>query len=175
MSTRSNILCLAAAGLILAAMPIWAKPTHHTSKPALKKAAEDTVTIENSGSTNTTGYQITVSSGGSASYLETNTRSTSPENLLTPRIQALSKTITTKLFTDLAAAGPLASLPIRHTMQSVSFGTSTFVTYHGQRSPDLTAPASPQAMALREDVIAVAQSLHAANNPRFPLSRPILP
>ncbi len=161
-----------AAGMVLAALPGWAGPP---SKAAPKTAPVETVTIENTGSTNTTGYQIVVSSSGSASYREAGANGTALDNLAKPRIQALSKDVTAKLFTDLAAAGPLASLPARHGMRSVSFGTETYVTYKGQRSPDLTFPASPQAQSVRDDVMAITRTLHVANHARFPLSRPILP
>jgi len=170
MSTRSNFVYLAAAGFVLAVLPIWAKTPH---KQIPEKAPESSVTIENTGSTNTTGYQIVVSSGGSASYREVSKLGASPQGL--PRVQTMPAELTKKLFTDLAAAGPLASLPVRHGMRSVSFGTATYLTYKGQSSPDLTFPANPQAQALRDDVMAIAQAMHAANNARRPFNYRPLP
>ena len=171
MLMHNKFYCLAAAGIVLAALPVWAGSP---SKTAPKAIPAETATIENSGSTNTTGYQIIVASNGSASYREAANGASPPEQPK-PRVQALSKSTISKLFADLAAAGPLASLPARHGMRSVSFGTETYVTYKGQRSPDLTFPASPQAQAVHDDVMAITRTLHVANQPRFPLSRPILP
>ena len=157
MSIRVSVIISVTAGLILVSLPLFAKPTP-------KQAEAKTATIENSGSTNTRGYQIVVSSRGMMSYSEAGAK---------PRMLHAAKDTTAKLFADLAAAMPLTALPVRHGMRSVSFGTQTFITYQGQRSPDLTTPSGPLAAALHDDIKVVEGALHAANHPRFPLVRTV--
>ena len=159
MSARVSVVISVTAGLLLAALPLFAKT-------APKKAIEETVTIENSGSTNTAGYKIVMSSRGSASYAEPGAK---------PRAQALSLNSTAKLFADVVAAMPLASLPVRHGMRSASFGTDTYVIYRGQRSPDLTLPSGPLARALHDDILEIENVLHAGNHLRRPINRPAQP
>ena len=159
MSARVSVVISITAGLLLAALPLFAKT-------APKKAIEETVTIENSGSTNTAGYKIVVSSRGRASYVESGAK---------PRAQALSLNSTAKLFADVVAAMPLASLPVRHGMRSASFGTNTYVIYRGQRSPDLTLPSGPLARALHDDILEIENALHAGNHLRRPINRPAQP
>ena len=159
MSARVSVVISITAGLLLAALPLFAKT-------APKKAIEETVTIENSGSTNTAGYKIVVSSRGSASYVESGAK---------PRAHALSLNATAKLFADVAAAMPLTALPVRHGMRSASFGTDTYVIYRGQRSPDLTTPTGPRATALYGDILAIEKALHIGNHLRRPFNRPTQP
>lgn len=183
MPIRVNLVSLAAAGLLLAALPASAKTAPKKAaghKAAAHKAAplkmvEDAVLIENTGSTNTKGYSITVGSSGNASYRVVSGREDAPVSLPRPRMQVLPKEVTTRLFADLVAAGPMASLPVRHAMRSVSFGTETYVTYKGQRSPDLSFPSSPLGQAVRDDVMTITRALRASNEMRFPLNRPALP
>lgn len=153
MLARVSITVLGAV-LLLAALPVLAKTTP-------KKAADEMAVIENSGSTNTAGYTITVSSRGSASYAEAGSK---------PRTQALPKEDTARLFKALAAAMPLTALPIRHGMRSASFGTETYITYKGQKSPDLTTPFGSQALALYNDIKAIEAAVHASNHARRPLA-----
>ena len=136
--------------MLLSSLPTIARPTP-------KKAAEETAVIENSGSTNTASYQIIVSSRGSASYREIGAES---------HVRTVAKAVTAKLFTDLSAAMPLKALPVRHGMRSASFGTETYITYKGQKSPDLTTPSGPLASALHEDVKAIEAAVHALSHPR---------
>ncbi|MDQ2800873.1 MAG: hypothetical protein M3Y13_14675, partial [Armatimonadota bacterium] len=143
----SNIPCLVLAfgvgGLFFTALPLLAK----SPKTALTMAK-----IENTGSTNTLGYAILVQSDGrtwngvvhlSPPYLspaDTNVATLKADNVpvSTATVGRLSPVITRKFFHDLAAAMPLTSLTVRHGMRSASFGTRTYVSYKGQRSPDLT-------------------------------------
>ena len=155
---RARVIVLT-TGLLLAALPLFAKTAPH-------RAIEETVTIENSGSTNTIGYKIVVSSRGSVSYGEAGAKA---------RTQALSKDSTAKLFSDVAAAMPLTALPVRHGMRSASFGTQTCVAYRGQKSPDLTIPAGPRATALYDDILVIEKALHIGNHLRRPFNRPAQP
>ena len=155
MSGRSRLIGAGIAGLLLGALPALAK----TAKP--KTVPVESAVIENSGSTNTTGYKITVSSGGSAQV--------DGRTLVVP--PAACK----KLFADLAAALPLTGLPARRGMRSASFGTSTTITYKGQRSPDLTFGGDPRVAALKADIDAVTQALHVSSRPRRPAVSPPAP
>jgi hypothetical protein len=67
----------------------------------------------------------------------------------------------------LAKAKPLADLPIPATcMKPVSFGTSTYISIGGDRSPDLTCPANDAARNVKNDIAAVVSFLKIRNVPR---------
>lgn len=166
-----RLLAFAAAALLLAALPALAKAPH---KMKLKAAPSETATIENTGSTNTTGYKITVTQTGNSFHAEA--VSTGGDHNGEAGNKEPLRSQVRKLFTDLAVAMPLTSLPAHHGVRSVSFGTTTFITYKGQRSPDLTFGGNPRADALKADVAAITQALHVRSGPRrpFPL-RPLTP
>lgn len=149
MSTRSNI-ALGMTGLLLAALPALAK-TPQKAKP--KSTPEATAVIENTGSTNTKGYQIIVHNTGAT---------------VDGKAVGLPAAMNKQLFHDLAAAMPLTGLPAGRGMRSASFGTRTFVTYKGQRSPDLTFGGDARAAALKTDIDAITQALGVSNSPRRP-------
>jgi len=165
MSVQSNLLYLSCAGLLLAALPLMAKPLP-------TKAVDDTVTIENSGSTNTTGYQIVVDPKGQASYRVTGAQPSAQNDLSKAHAQAIPKELAAKFFKDLSAAGPLSALPVRHGMRSASFGTRTSILYKGQQSPDLTFGGNENANALKADITEIIQTLHVSNTPRRPILLP---
>lgn len=157
MSRLSKLSILSAAGLLLTALPALAKTPPKT-------APVETALIENSGSTNTLGYQLQVSSDGSVAKLfKTAFRVTT---VMTKPIAPLDAG---KLFRDLNAAMPLTSLPVRHGMRSASFGTQTYITYKGQKSPDLTFASDPRTAALKADIDAITKALHVGNDPRRPI------
>ncbi len=168
MSTRNKWLIAGAAGLLLAALPAVAQK----AKP--KTAPTETVTIVNTGSTNTFGYKITM--------IQTS---------INYRVDMISDNGTDKgsnygtlkqmgshsahFFKDLDAAMPLSSLPVRHGMRSASFGTQTFIIYKGQKSPDLTFASDPRSVALKADIDALAGLIGASNLSRHPSPPPPLP
>ena len=153
-----RLLALTAAGLLLAALPILSAPA-----PAL--AAPDAL-IVNTGSTNTTGYRIYVSPSGKVSC-KSGAATLSTETHYTG--SAVPKVQTKQFFKDLTAAMPLTDLPVRHGMRSASFGTETYVTYKGQKSPDLTFASDPRTIALKADIDAITKTLHIGNAPRRPI------
>lgn len=160
MSTRSKFLILGAAGLLLVALAAHAKPSQaKRPMPVVRTAV-----IENTGSTNTQGYRIMVSSAGTAEYMATERRGG------VVRGKAQRKTLSTplvkRLFHDLDAAGPLSDLTVNHGAKSASFGTSVYITYKNQRSPDLSFGGDAQATALKADIDAITQALHVTNTPR---------
>lgn len=154
-SERSSLpraLALAAAGLLLTVLPLAAKAP---AKAKPKMAPLETAVIENTGSTNTTGYKIIVYPIGGAR--------------IGAEVRGLPLAMNKRLFADLKAAMPLASLPVRHGMHSMSFGTQTFITYKGQKSPDLTFASDPRTAALRADIDAITKTLGVGNAPKHPI------
>jgi hypothetical protein len=115
--------------------------------PALSIAAQrDAATIQNSGSTNTAGFTITLWSDG--------TGSASMQGG-TARAIAIAPDLTARFFTDLRAASLENAAP-QHCMKSASFGTATTVAWHTWHSPDLQCPSSSANLgALAKDVQAI--------------------
>lgn len=158
----NKLTLLGAAGLLLAALPVGAKP---------KAAPVQTAVIMNTGSTNTTGYQILVFATGSIGYDYKALTPAGPDAISSfyAKTSTIPKVQAKKLFADLDAAMPLTSLPVRHGMRSASFGTRTTITYKGQQSPDLTFASDPRTAALKADVDAITKTLHVGNAPRRPI------
>ena len=160
----SRIAAFSAAGLFLAALPAGAKP---------KAAPVQTAVIENTGSTNTLGYKITVTLTGATARMTSAENSGNTRDLKLNTIVASNEAPlrdqTQKLFADLNTAMPLTSLPVRHGMRSASFGTQTFITYKGQKSPDLTFAADPRTVALKADIDTITKMLHVGNAPKRPI------
>ncbi len=126
-------------------------------------APADQATIVNSGSTNTSGFKITVESGGHASSIMQNRAGVAQSSVhafvLTPK-QA------TQFFADLKAAKAAPSTE-GGCMKSASFGSSTHVTWHDWTSPDLQCPSDNAAIkALVADVATIRT---AAGISAFPL------
>ncbi len=152
-------------GLLLAALPALAKTPPKTEP---KPAPMQTAIIENTGSTNTLGYKITVmltktnylvtslSNGGK----DRDVRKGGVESFF-PGAQ--------QLFADLEKAMPLNTLPVRHGMRSASFGTQTYITYKGQRSPDLSFASDPRTISLKADIDQITKELHVGNASRRPI------
>ena len=155
----NKAILLSAAGLLLAALPAVAKP---------KPAAVQTAVIENTGSTNTSGYTIKISTRGKIQYHTGDDSPLGPRVPFVP-IRPLPRSQTIKLFQDLSAAMPLTNLPTRHGIRSASFGTRTYVTYKGQKSPDLTFASDPRTAALKSDIDAITKTLPIGNAPRRPV------
>lgn len=164
MLTPSKLTILGAAGLLLSALPASAQ----IAKKPLPNATVQTAVIENSGSTNTFGYKITVTKTKGTYHMSSVSnggKDSSTDSGMPSGVQPL----VSRLFADLNAAMPLTSLPARHGMRSASFGTSTFITYKGQKSPDLTFATDPRATALKADIAAIIKTLGVGNSPRRPL------
>ena len=95
-----------------------------------------TVTIVNSGSTNTAGYQIAVDQSGKADY------QSQPSAGKAAAPKTVSKTVpqslASALYADVDAARPLSSLPARTCAKSASFGARLTVRFGAEESPDLS-------------------------------------
>ena len=110
-------------------------------------------TIEETGSTNTLGVKIVVGPGGAAQmHVE-------GEEVRTVTINA---DLSDRLFRDLKAFSPMSALPGNHCIKSASFGTSLYVEYSGERSPDLNCPApvGSKLAQLQKDVNEIMQAVH---------------
>ena len=103
------------------------------------------IVITDSGSTNRAGKTVTVDENGHASI---EARGGVKANMrLEAEVQA-------RLVKDLEAAMPIDQMNARHCMKSVSFGSRTFVTYKGLKSPDISCSGQtdPAVIALQKDV-----------------------
>ncbi len=113
--------------------------------------------IVNTGSTNTRGYRIYVQPSGRVRYVLANrSRASQSESM---RGGKVAKAQAAQLFHDIARALPFAKLPAGHGVKSASFGTSTYVTFGRQSSPDLSFPENAKARALAADARSIATAL----------------
>jgi len=65
-----------------------------------------------------------------------------------------------KIFGDVEAARPLSDLPKAHCAKSVSFGTSRYVFFKGERSPDLCGHDNEKIEALEGDLAKIMSAAH---------------
>jgi hypothetical protein len=96
--------------------------------------AADSAVIVNSGSTNTAGFRIAVDPSGDAQYTATSRKSEPKAAAQTHVPDALVK----RLYSDLDAAKPLASLPHPRCIKSASFGTRLTIEFGDSETPDLS-------------------------------------
>jgi hypothetical protein len=121
---------------------------------------EDAV-IRNSGSTNAAGYTIVVHRDGSAEIDQAGT--TSHATLKRPQ--------TEWLFAKLQADAPISDLVSAHCMRSMSFGSTTRVTYRGATTGDLGCTFDPAARELKRTVDVITAQLGVAQRFRRPILR----
>jgi hypothetical protein len=101
--------------------------------------AGDRAVIENSGSTNTAGFQILIEKSGAAEYVPgRRRRDAEGETAVASQRRSIPRELARRFYADLEAAAPLHSLPTPHCMKSVSFGTRLTVTMGSEKSPDLS-------------------------------------
>lgn len=141
---RMTARIVMSAALLLAGAPVGAMPMRGT------------VLIVNSGSTNMIGFRIMLGAGTTASYAS---GAGTGYGEIPVRLAA-------RFRRDIALARPLAALPPGPCAKSVSFGTRTFITVGGDRSPDISCGDELRLRALSDDVMRIAQSLHVTNVPR---------
>jgi hypothetical protein len=117
------------------------------------------VLITNSGSTNRAGVNITIEASGPAVIEDRHGNKTQMN--LDSELQA-------KFIKDVEAASPVNEVSANHCMKSVSFGSRTFITYKGIRSPDLSCPGQkdPLAAALQKDLGAIMSQVNAVVPPQ---------
>lgn len=136
--------------------------------------SRDGAIVNNSGSTNSPGYQIKVWSDGTA-QITTRRLATQPSE---PRSVSTPRGSVAKFFADLQTARD------RHVqgsscMKSASFGSTTSVSWHGWISPDLSCPSGSAAMsALSQDVRLLVSAIGMQTGPRMihlPIGEPRRP
>ena len=122
--------------------------------------------LVDSGSTNTDGFQIVVERSGQTQYTAI-PRGRGGQAAERPSAVGgkLPAALAQRLYADLEAARPLASLPEAHCLKSASFGTTLIIEYGGERTPDLSCPAGTNArvQALVRDAKEIVE---ARNQPR---------
>jgi hypothetical protein len=133
--------------------------------PSQSAVPKDAAVIVNSGSTNTRPYRIVVRPNRSAVVMTTGQAE---------RKATLSAKTSDAFFKDLAAAMPLSKIAHQPCMKSASFGSSTYVEYKGERSPDISCGAEGAGAKLAEDVRRIADELKVVTFGRFvrPLAVP---
>jgi hypothetical protein len=111
--------------------------------------------ITDTGSTNRRGMSITIEASGPAVIEQ---RGDNKTNI------TLDSELQAKFMKDVEAASPLNEVNARHCMKSVSFGSRTFITYKGIRSPDLSCrgQSDPLAAALQRDLEEIMAQARAA-------------
>jgi hypothetical protein len=102
------------------------------------------VTIQNPGGRDFSGFLIVVEPSGQAFALDGAGHSSGQ----------LQGSLTQALFADLAAAGALAQLPERSCNEALLIG------WNGQRSGNLSCSADPRSMKLIEDITAIQRALY---------------
>lgn len=135
--------------LVLASISVIAALAMISSNVPYLPVPHDAAVMLVTSSTNTVGYRIVVQRNGDAEYVRGNDRATAH----------LSPAATTQLFSDLETGMPLSALPAKRCMKSASFGTSTFVYWRHQRSPDVSCPGDAKGAAIEADVARVATEL----------------
>jgi hypothetical protein len=139
--------------------PVAAMPTPTQAGMSVPPHA---AVIRNSGSTNTVGYSIVLSHDGRAVISQDGRNTTA----------VLASPQTNWLFAKLREAGPLSALPVGHCMRSVSFGSSTTISYEGATSPDLSCAVSPLESELARTVGVIVRQLNISTLPTHRL-RPL--
>jgi hypothetical protein len=92
-----------------------------------------TAVIKDTGSTNRRPFQITIRKSGEVTFASKGQRPLSERHRGT-----VPPDLAKQFFTDLEASMPLSRLPRENNcMKSVSFGSSTYITYRGETSPDI--------------------------------------
>ena len=119
-------------------------------------SGRDGATIHNSGSTNFSGYTITVWSDGTARYVHANRAGRQTEQ---PQHARIDSALVRKLLDD-ASAAKNGGATGNACMKSTSFGTTTVVQYHGWTSPDLECPGDGFVIALGSDAKKIVAALH---------------
>jgi hypothetical protein len=158
--------------LVAQAMPLGSPatsaappPPGPTSTPGTAATAaagdpEDAV-IRNSGSTNAAGYTIVVHRDGSAEIDQGGVAA----------YATLARPQTEWLFGKLQADAPISNLVSAHCMRSMSFGSTTRVTYRGATTGDLGCTFDPAARELKRTVEVITAQLGVAQRPRRPILR----
>jgi hypothetical protein len=107
--------------------------------------------ITRSASTNGLGYRVSLTRDGRADVAQGN-------SLVTRYVPA---ELANRFFADLAAAMPLSDLSSEQPcVKSASFGSSIYIAYGGERTPDLSCADGARTLVLRDDIAAITSELN---------------
>lgn len=166
MSVRTILAAVVALGIPVVAIATVASASAPVAYVPVPRGG---AVILDTGSTNAVGYRISVARNGEVWYVSGDGA---------PRPGHVDASLADAFFADLRTAMPLSRLPLPHCMKSVSFGTSTFVWWHGQRSPDISCPGDAKSDTLYAEAEKIAAALNLGpthfrtlprNEPRRPL------
>ena len=118
---------------------------------SLPPSGDTLATIRNSGSTNTPGWTLAINTDGSGAITYDQTRRTGFGHYENKAFTA-GTFDSEQLETLLAQIGDVSTIPNRGCIKSVSFGSTTTITYQGKTSGDLTCLSqedAPQFLALK--------------------------
>jgi hypothetical protein len=146
------VLCAALGSVAAAAQPVPYLPV-----PAGAAVIFDT------GSTNASGYRIVIGRTGAAEFVDGSMRASGH----------VDADLTGAFFRHASEAMPLSKMRIAPCMKSVSFGSSMYVWWRGQRSPDLMCPGSTAAAGLARSASSIAAALGVTSTPRGHLIQPL--
>lgn len=118
-------------------------------------AGELQATIIDSGSTNRPGLRVIIDPQGHATVIERNGET---HHIKLPEQKCGA------FLHSVKSAAPLSDLPAHHCFKSVSFGSSLFIEYQGQRSPDLSCPGqqNSDSAALQKEAREILQAARSA-------------
>jgi hypothetical protein len=123
--------------------------------PMLLFASGFQPTIEDTGSTNRPGLRVTIGHDGNATV--------EPRHGEIQHVK-LPESLCNRFLRDLKEAGPVSALPARHCIKSVSFGSSLFIEWNDDRSPDLSCSGQHDARVdtLQRDAQEILQAAREA-------------
>jgi hypothetical protein len=151
----SPLLCLAAP------MPPDCAAAPGSASNPRSESNEDTIFLQDSGSTNAAGFCYIVTRAGNVTKKTGATILQRRQGRPNPSEQSgsIPVSLAKKLFADVEAAMPLSKLPVIHCPKSVSFGTSRFISFKGEKSSDVScARGNEKIAALKTDFAEVASA-----------------
>ena len=120
-------------------------------------------TIIDTGSTNRQGLRITVDASGHATAVAGRSNPMTAADVPDHEL-SLEPKLCSQFIQQVQSAGSLASLPVRHCMKSVSFGSRLLVEMNGEQSPDISCPGQtdPRAQVLQKTAQEILQAAQKA-------------
>jgi hypothetical protein len=133
----------------------------------VSKSDEEPIFLQDSGSTNTAAFCYTVTrfgkvikrTGATVIQRRQGRANSSDEE------GRISASLAEKLFSDTEVAMPLSELPMARCVRSVSFGTSRYIWFKGEKSPDLCGRGNEKISALKEDFAQVMRTAVFEHHP----------
>ena len=157
-----------AAFLCLSSFPcLAAPPPPGCASATVSQSDQDPIFLQDSGSTNTPAFCYTVSRSGKVVKRTGTTvvQRRQGEANLPDRQASIPSPLAEKLFADAETAMPLSGLPVARCVKSASFGTSRYVWFKGERSPDLCGRGSEKVAALEDDFAKVMSAASFEHQP----------